>query len=119
MEQVIPLRQVQDKTFRKQNVAELFHKGIVIKFDDWLDQPENFKLASKSCDGSIHLVNSEIADVLVFHRENIRKGKVGDAIRELTPMDPIHGDRLVLFLKDGEAFLLGNVESALLALAGK
>ncbi len=120
MDQVIPLKQVLEGQFRKQNVAELFHKGITIDFSDWLERPENFKLAMKSCDGSFHTVHSDVANVLSEHKKSIKGGKISEAVTELAPTDPIHGERFVVFFdSESNAFLIGNVETALLTLSGR
>ncbi len=115
---IIPLKEVAPKVFRKQNLAELYKNDFNLDINAWLSQSANFSLAAKSCDGSYHTVNSEISDIILEQAENIRKGRVKEAITRLVPTDPMHGDRFVIFKSEhGNHFFLGTIENAFMTLA--
>tara|TARA_Y100000310_G_scaffold276757_1_gene294141 strand:- start:802 stop:1140 length:339 start_codon:yes stop_codon:yes gene_type:complete len=93
------------------------HLLAPIKPREWVHQPDQFRLAIRCCDGTYHVVNSDIADIV---RGGITRTEVKLAINALAPMDPIHGQRFVIFERNptGEAYLLGPVENAIMMLAG-
>lgn len=115
---IIPLREVAPKTFRKQNLAELYKNESNLSISSWLSQPKNFMMVAKSCDGSYHTVNSDIAEVVAEQAQNIKRGQIKDTILKLVLSDPMHGDRFVVFKSEhGNHFFLGTVENAFMTLA--
>jgi hypothetical protein len=110
--EIIELNQVSDGVFRK--------RGIYLEKVDpreWVSKPQGFKLAMRCCDGSLHVVNSPISDIIAG---GIAKNEIKMAITALAPTDPVHGQRYVVFVENptGQAFLLGTVENAIMLLAG-
>ena len=110
--EIVELNQVADGIFRK--------KGIYLEKIDpraWVSAPQGFKLAMRCCDGSLHVVNSSISEVIAG---GIAKTEIKMAITALAPTDPVHGQRYVVFVENptGRAFLLGTVENAIMLLAG-
>jgi len=110
--EIIELSKVESNVFRK--------KGHILaqnRTHEWVRQPEQFRLAIRCCDGTFHTVNSDIAEIV---RGGIARNEIKMAINALAPIDPIHGQRFVIFERNptGEAYLLGPVENAIMILAG-
>jgi len=110
--EVIELSKLEPAVFKKNG-----HALAPIKSREWIRQPEQFKLAIRCCDGTYHAVNSEISEIL---RGGITRNEVKLAINALVPIDPIHGQRFVIFEENpsGKAYLLGTVETAIIMLSG-
>jgi len=102
--------------YRAQKLAD----GLVdLKQKDLLDKPKKFMLAAKSCDGTYHSVNSEISELIKKKKAQIIKGIIGGLVSALSPDETVHGSRFIIFsLKKNQAFLLGDVVSAMKKLAG-
>ena len=110
--EIIELSKVDDSVYQKNG-----HALASLKLKELVHRPEWFKLAIRCCDGTYHLVNSEIAEVV---RGGIARSEVKLAINALIPIEPIHGRRYVIFeeTSTGKAYLLGTVENTIVMLAG-
>jgi len=83
-----------------------------------LKEADKFKMCAKSCDGSYHSVNSEIAFVFGQYAHLLKTGNVGFIVGKLSPDESLHGQRYIIYKKnENEALLLGNVVSAVKKLA--
>jgi len=114
--EVIILESIGSKVYKAQKLAD----GLVnLNNQEMLSQPKRFLLAAKSCDGTYHSVNSDIASLLKKKKELIKKGIIGEIISALSPDETIHGQRFVIFnpKKSKTAYLLGDVISAVKKLA--
>jgi len=109
--EVIGLSKVDTGVFRKDRHMQI-HKDA----RKWVHCPDRFKLAIRCCDGTFRVVNSEIAAIM---QGGITKKEIKLAVNALAPMDPIHGQRYVIFEENptGIAYLLGPVEEAIVMLA--
>jgi len=110
--EIIELSRAEASVFRKNG-----HARAAVSPRNWVFHPEGFKLAIRCCDGSYHVVNSEVSEIV---RGGIARSEIKLAINALAPMDPIHGKRYVVFEErpSGKVFLLGSVEEAVVMLAG-
>lgn len=110
--EIMALNKIADSVFKKKG-----HALAPINPKEWVNHPEQFKLAIRCCDSTFHVVNSDISDVV---RGGISRNDIKLAINALAPIDPIHGQRFVIFEENpsGVAFLLGTVEDAIMMLAG-
>jgi len=113
--EVITLEVVGSKVYRAQKLAD----GLVaLQPDKLLEKPNKFILAAKSCDGTYHSVHSDIALLLKKKKELVRKGIIGELVSALSPDENIHGRRFIIYHpKKNEAYLLGDVATALKKLA--
>lgn len=110
--ELIELRKVFDNVFRK-----AAHSLAPVNPRAWIARPDRFHLAIRCCDGSFHVVNSDISDVV---KGGIARNDIKLAIGALSPVDPIHGQRYVIFddFENSRVFLLGTVENAIMMIAG-
>lgn len=105
------LSKVSDGIFNKKGNAL-----VKSKIKEWIKKPMQFRLATKCCDGSYHVVNSEVTSILEI---GVSRNDVKKAINILAPVDPIHGRRYMIFEENptGVAYLLGTVERAILEIS--
>lgn len=80
---------------------------------------DGLKLATKVCDGSLHLVHSEISQILKENKGLFRV-RPPALMPQIVPDSDIHGKRYIIYFdkKTGRSYLLGDVFSALKQLNG-
>lgn len=113
--EVIALETIGLRIYKAQKLSD----GLVdLKSKDLLEKPKKFMLAAKSCDGTYHSVNSDIAELLKKKKELIKKGIIGEIVSALIPDETIHGQRFIVFNPTSKtAYLLGDVVTAMKKLA--
>ena len=100
------------KTKKSFNSAKLNPKKI-------LEDCKRLKCAVKMCDGSYHVVNSDLQEVLEQNKQLVKNGFVNELLG-IFPKEA-RGSRFLVFHPENSesAFLLGDVETTLKMLAGK
>jgi hypothetical protein len=71
----------------------------------------NFKdiiLCSKSCDGTYHRVNSDVAEILSENKTSLSNGGFQKVINQFFDEDT-HGQRFIVYPNKDKAFLIGNL----------
>jgi hypothetical protein len=73
-------------------------------------------LCAKACDGSLHRVNSDVADILSKHQTTLSNGGFQTVIGKFGDED-VHGQRFLVYPNGKQAFLIGNLFFGLKKLA--
>jgi hypothetical protein len=102
------LKKIDDNIFHPEKLAEDQELGDL--------DVSKIILCSKACDGSLHRVNSEVGEVLSEHKTTLSNGGFQTVIGKFGDED-LHGQRFLVYPKDKNAFLIGNLFFGLKKLA--
>ena len=110
-DEIRALEEIKPKVYKARGIVSMdISAGI-------LSKKSALKCAIKMCDGSFHLVNSELQEALEKNKELVKAGHY-DEILQAIPKEA-RSSRFVVWQKDAEAYLLGDIETALKKLSGK
>lgn len=106
--EIAALTPLEDGSFKPQKIE------INSKLDTkaMLNKPKSFVLCTKSCSGNYYPVFSELPSLLKEHKSS-SNGIAKAVLKSLTFDEDMHGQRFIVFKNGGEAYLLGDVVSAL------
>ena len=108
------LEEIRPRVYKVRGIAE--SKLTAKKL---LENSNSLRCAVKMCDGTFHVVHSELQEVLEKNRQSAKNGFVNELLG-IFPKEA-RSTRFLLFHPENSesAFLLGDVETALKMLAGK
>lgn len=108
------LEEVKPKVYKVKGISE-----TKLNVKKLLEKPNNLRCAVKMCDGSFHVVHSELQEVLQNNKQLAKNGFAND-ILQIFPKES-RSTRFLVFHPDksADAFLLGDVESAVKRFSSK
>ncbi len=111
---IMVLEEVTPKVYKVLGIAE-----TKLNAKKLLEKPDRLRCAVKMCDGSFHVVHSELQEVLEQNKQLVKNGFVSE-ILQIFPKESRNTRFLVFHPENSQnAFLLGDVESAVKRFSSK
>lgn len=111
------LEEVRPKIYKVKGISE----NTNLNSKKLLENPDWLRCTIKVCDGSYHIINSELKELLEKNKGLVKKGFYTEIVASVCPSESMRSHRFIIWHpKDSDiAYLLGDVETALKKLANK